>query len=222
MLISISPDKNGDPALAHHAADIAAAKPKAIVYLSTVGVYGNHDGDWIDEETPINPQSDRAIARAKAESAWTAFGVLHDIPVMIFRLPGIYGPGRGPLEKLKSGKSQRIVKPGQVFNRIHVADIVRAAHAGITRPRSGVFNICDNEPAPPQDVIEFAAHLMGLEPPPEVAFEDAELSPMARSFYAENKRVSGQKAQRMLPYRLKYPTYREGIRALVEADQSAD
>ena len=220
LLISVSPDKDGDPVFAHHAGDIAAARPKAVVYLSTVGVYGNHDGDWVDEETPIDPQNPRTLARARAESEWIAFGVLHDIPVMIFRLPGIYGPGRGPLEKLKDGTSKRIVKPGQVFNRIHVADIVRAVHAGIARPRSGIFNICDNEPAPPQDVIEFAAHLMGIEPPPEVDFEDVEMTPMARSFYAENKRVSGQKAQRMLPYGLKYPTYREGIRALVEEDKA--
>ena len=222
LLISISPDRNGDPVLAQHADDIAAARPKGVVYLSTIGVYGNHDGAWVDEETPTKPESDRAIARAKAESEWIAVGAMHDIPVMIFRLPGIYGPGRGPLEKLQNGTSKRIVKPGQVFNRIHVADIVRAVHAGLTRPRSGIFNICDNEPAPPQDVIAFAAHLMGIEPPPEVDFAETEMTPMARSFYSDNKRVSGQKAQRMLPYRLKYPTYREGIRALVEADKATE
>ena len=221
VLVSIGPDAQGDPVLRHHGGDIASARPRVIVYLSTVGVYGNHDGDWVDEETPINPKSARSVARARTESEWIAFGATQDIPVLIYRLSGIYGPGRGPLEKLKAGTAQRIVKPGQVFNRIHVADTVRAVHAGVARPRAGIFNITDNEPAPPQDVVEFAAHLMGVAPPPEVNFDTADLTAMARSFYGENKRVSGAKAQRMLPYRLKYPTYREGIRALVEADETS-
>lgn len=218
VLVSIAPDNDGDPTLAHHGADIVAARPKVVIYLSTVGVYGNHDGAWVDEETAINPTSARSIARAKAESEWIAFGAREGIDVMIYRLSGIYGPGRSPVEKLKTGRSRRIIKPGQVFNRIHVADIVRAVHAGMTRPRSGIFNITDNEPAPPQDVIEFAAHLMGIDAPPAVDFANAEMSPMGRSFYSENKRVASAKAQRMLPWGLKYPTYREGIRALVEQD----
>ncbi|MFN0265302.1 SDR family oxidoreductase [Tepidamorphus sp. 3E244] len=220
VLVSIAPGEDGDPVLAHHRDDIIAANPKCVIYLSTIGVYGNHDGDWVDEETPISPQSQRSIARANAENEWIAFGAMTGIDVMIFRLAGIYGPGRGPVEKIRDGSSRRIVKPGQVFNRIHVADIARAVHAGFARPRTAVFNIVDDEPAPPQDVIEYAAHLMGVEMPPEVDFDEADLSPMARSFYSENKRVSGKKAQRMLPFGLKYETYREGIRALVESEKA--
>ncbi len=221
VLVSIAPGEDGDPALIHHGTDIAATKPKALIYLSTVGVYGNHDGAWVDEETPVAPRSERSIRRAAAEQAWLDFGAEHDLPVMVFRLSGIYGPGRSPFDKLRAGTARRIVKPGQMFNRIHVDDIAGAVFAGLRRPRAGVYNITDKEPAPPQDVVAHAAHLLGVPPPPEVAFEDAELSPMGRSFYGENKRVACAKAQRMLPWRLRYPTFRDGLEALLEAETAS-
>ncbi len=213
VLLSIAPDGTGDPALVHHGDDIASAPDlEWIGYLSTVGVYGNHDGTWVDEDTPPAPTSERSIRRVAAEQAWLDFGAKSGKCVQLFRIAGIYGPGRGPLENVRRGKSRRIIKPGQVFNRIHVEDIANVLEAAIARPRPGaIYNVSDDEPAPPQDVVAFAAEALGMAPPAEVAFEDAELSPMGRSFYGENKRVSNALIKNELGVRLSFPTYREGI-----------
>ncbi|WP_186397709.1 SDR family oxidoreductase [Stappia sp. TSB10GB4] len=215
VLVSIAPGEAGDPVLAHHADDLAAARPEWIGYLSTVGVYGNHDGGWVDEETPCRPVSRRSRQRVEAEEAWLAFAAEHGIPVQIFRLSGIYGPGRNAFVNFEKGTARRLIKPGQVFNRIHVEDIAGALEAAIdTAPTTRIFNVTDDEPAPPQDVIAHAAELLGVAPPLEQDFETAELSPMARSFYGENKRVSNDRVKRELGYAFRYPDYRTALAAL--------
>ncbi|MEE4011239.1 SDR family oxidoreductase [Roseibium sp. FZY0029] len=216
VLVSIAPNDAGDPVLNQYASEIAAAKPQWIGYLSTVGVYGNHDGAWVDEETPLNPVSKRSVQRVEAEQAWLAFAQENDVPVQIFRLSGIYGPGRNAFENFKKGTARRLVKPGQVFNRIHVADIAGALQAAFAKPSTRVFNVTDDEPAPPQDVVAFAAQLLGVEAPPEIPFETADLSPMARSFYGENKRVSNQRVKEELGYSFRYPDYRTALKALLK------
>lgn len=225
LLISASPGEGGDPLLAQHANDLRAAQLKWVGYLSTIGVYGNHDGKWVDEETPPAPTSRRSTARLAAERAWEAFSRETGAPLGVFRLSGIYGPGRGPLEKLRSGQARAVIKPGQVFNRIHVADIANMVEAAMARAgeREGprIYNVTDDEPAPPQDVLDFAADLIGVARPPRVPFEEADMSPMARSFYADNKRTSNARTKQELGVTLAYPTYREGIRALA-ARQAAD
>jgi nucleoside-diphosphate-sugar epimerase len=210
ILVSIPPGESGDPVLASFAAAIAAAPNlRWVGYLSTVGVYGDHAGNWVDETTPTAPGKGRSRLRTAAEQAWLALGA------HVFRLSGIYGPGRNQLVQLASGTARRIVKPGQTFNRIHVADIAAVVAASLARPRpGGIYNVTDNEPAPPQDVVAFAAKLCGLEPPPEIPFEHAELSPMARSFYSENRRVRNALIREELGVTLNYPTYREGLTAL--------
>jgi nucleoside-diphosphate-sugar epimerase len=215
ILVTISQGEGGDPVLAVHGDDIMAARDLAwIGYLSTVGVYGDHGGAWVDEETPPDPRVARTAARIAAEKAWTEFGQRRDVPVGIFRLAGIYGPGRNPFVKLADGTAHRIVKPGQVFNRIHVADIAATLRAAIVRPAARLYNVADDEPAPPQDVTSTAARLMGVTPPPEVPFADADLSPMARSFYEGNRRVSNRRIREELGVTLAYPTYRDGLSAL--------
>lgn len=218
LLVSAPPDMGGDPLLRWHAPDLGRAEDLSwIGYLSTVGVYGDHDGRWVDETTPIHPQSDRSRARAEAEAAWLRLGEASGKTVQVYRLSGIYGPGQNAFLNLKAGEARRIVKPGQVFNRIHVADIAGAVAAAMTRPPGHlILNVTDNEPAPPQDVVAYAAALLGRDPPPEIAVEDAKLSPMARSFYSENKRVSNRRLREVIGYRLRYPTYREGLTALYE------
>jgi nucleoside-diphosphate-sugar epimerase len=218
VLLSIAPDESGDPVLRHFADEIAAAKPKALVYLSTVGVYGDHGGAWVDETSECRPVSKRSRERGAAEEAWRRFADDIGAPLAIVRLAGIYGPGRGPFEKVRRGAARRIVKPGQVFNRIHVDDIAQIVEAAFARRADGLFNGTDDEPAPPEDVLLYAAELLGLPPPPEVPFEKAELSPMARSFYGESKRVRNDKIKRELGVRLDYPTYREGLKAVLEAE----
>ena len=219
VLVSAAPGAEGDAVHHHHAADMASAtKLEWIGYLSTVGVYGDHGGAWVDEETKLNPKSERSRLRIAAEQAWLRFGEEAGKAVQLFRLAGIYGPGRGPLENVRQGKGRRIIKPGQVFNRIHVEDIANVLEASIGKPRAGaIYNVTDDEPAPPQDVVTFAAEVLGVAPPPEVAFEDADLSPMGRSFYNENKRVSNALIKQELGVKLSYPTYREGVRALAGA-----
>lgn len=219
VLVSIAPGAEGDAVLAHHAQDLAAAPAlQWIGYLSTVGVYGDHSGAWIDEETRLNPKSERSRMRVVAEKAWIEFGEKTGKDVQLFRLAGIYGPGRGPLENVRQGKGRRIVKKAQVFNRIHVEDIANVLEASIAAPRAGaIYNVSDDEPAPPQDVVTYAAGLLGVELPREVAFEDADLSPMGRSFYSENKRVSNARIREELGVKLAYPTYREGMRSQAEA-----
>jgi nucleoside-diphosphate-sugar epimerase len=220
LIVSAPPDAHGDPLLRHHAGDLLhAPKLSWIGYLSTIGVYGDHLGGWVDETTPPSPISQRSRWRLDAEKAWAAFAAQRGVTLQIFRLAGIYGPGRNQLERLLAGQERRIEKPGQVFNRIHVADIAAAVEAGIHAgaEAQGVFNVTDDEPASPQDVIAYAAELLGLEPPPLVPWDKAELSPMARSFYAENKRVRNERIKRELGVTLAYPTYREGLRALAAA-----
>jgi nucleoside-diphosphate-sugar epimerase len=220
LLTSVAPDEGGDPVLAAHGAQIAAAGHlKWVGYLSTTGVYGHHGGDWVDESAPLNPATSRGAARVLAEAEWTS--LCHDagLPLHIFRLAGIYGPGRGPFEKVRNGTARRIIKPGQVFSRIHVDDIAQVLAASIARPNPGaIYNVCDNDPAPPEDVIAYAAELLGLPLPPAQAFDDAEMTPMARSFYAESKRVSNRRILQELGVTLTYPTYRSGLAALLAAE----
>lgn len=214
-VIAIPPGENGDPVLAHHAEDLVAAKNLSwISYLSTVGVYGNSGGAWIDECTTPRPQPGRSTRRLEAEEAWRNLAERRDIALAISRIAGIYGPGRNALQALADGKARRVIKQGQVFNRIHVDDIAQTLEAELARRADGVFNLADDEPSPPQDVVAFAANLMGVEPPPEVPFEEADLSPMAKSFYGENKRVSNRRLREELGVALCYPTYRDGLTAL--------
>jgi len=215
LLVSIAPGAE-DPVLARFSGAIRAAKSlRAIVYLSTIGVYGDHGGAWVDETSAAAPRSERGRARLAAERQWRALGAATGVSVHILRLAGIYGPGRNLLIKLRQGEARRIAKPGQTFNRIHVEDIAQAIGLVLAAPGpGGLWNVADEEPAPPQDVIAFAARLLGIAPPPEEAFEAADMTPMARSFYADNKRVSIAKLKRELGFAPKYPTYREGLRAL--------
>ena len=200
----------------------AAGSLRAVVYLSTIGVYGDHGGAWVDETSAAAPRSERGRARLAAEAQWRALGEAAGVPVHILRLAGIYGPGRNLLLKLREGGARRIAKPGQIFNRAHVEDIAQAIGLALAAPGpGGVWNVTDEEPAPPQDVIAFAAQLLGLEPPPEEAFDTADMTPIARSFYADNKRVSIAKLKRELGFKPKYPTYREGLRALAAAGEGA-
>ncbi len=221
LLISVPPGTGGDPVLAAYTRQIAAAPNlRWIGYLSTIGVYGDHGGAWVDEQTPATPTNARSIERAAAEQAWLAFGAANNIAVQIFRLAGIYGPGQSQLVQLARGTARRIVKPGQVFNRIHVEDIARAVDASLDRPRPGaIYNVTDNEPAPPQDVVTFAASLCGVAPPREISLDDAGLTAMGRSFYAESKRVRNDLLRNELGVTLAYPTYREGLTALRAAGE---
>jgi len=216
LLISAPPGDSGDPVLACLADAIARGRARSIVYLSTIGVYGDRGGDWVDEESVPRPGSARSAARCTAEDAWRRFGADNAKRVAILRLAGIYGPGRNALVTLAQGTARRIVKPGQVFNRIHVTDIAQAIDACFAQGADGVFNLTDDEPAPPQDMIAFAAELLGMTPPPEIPFEAARatMSAMAQTFYAENRRVRNSKLKNALGVRLAYPTYREGLRAL--------
>ncbi len=220
VLLSAAPTEAGDPALPLLAPALAAAagQIKWLGYLSTTGVYGDHDGAWIDEDTPPGPVSERGQRRVAAEAAWAELAATHDLPIHYFRLAGIYGPGRNQLATLKAGTARRIDKPGQVFSRIHVDDIAQILRASMARPMGGrAYSVCDDEPAPPQDVVAFAATLLGVEPPPLTDFETAELSPMAKSFYGENKRIKNQRIKQELGVDLRYPSYREGLTALFEA-----
>ncbi|AXX96859.1 SDR family oxidoreductase [Profundibacter amoris] len=221
LLISTAPDESGDPVLNALRDDIAAAPNLQWVgYLSTIGVYGNHDGAWVDEDTPLIPATKRGQLRVKAEAAWQALAAKTGLPLHIFRLAGIYGPGRGPFAKVRRGTARRIVKKNQLFSRIHVEDIAQVLLASINRPDPGrIYNVCDDNPAPPQDVIAHAAELLGLPVPPEEDFETAEMTPMARSFYAESKSVRNDRIKAELGITLRYPTYREGLRALLEAER---
>jgi len=215
ILASIPPGESGDPVLAHHRADIIAAPALAwIGYLSTVGVYGRYGGAWVSERTTPHPASGRSSLRLAAERDWQATAVERGVPAAIFRLAGIYGPGRNALVNLAEGKAHRVVKPGQVFNRIHVDDIASAVMAALGARAAGIFNLADDEPGPAEDVVAYAAELMGVPPPPAIPFEEAELSPLARSFYDGNKRVQNRRIKEVLGVSLRYPTYREGLNAL--------
>ncbi len=218
MLISAGADDAGDPTLNTIGTDIEThAKALTWVgYLSTTGVYGDHDGAWVDETTPLTPSTHRGDIRVAAEAAWQS---IPDLPLHIFRLAGIYGPGRGPFAKVRAGTARRIIKKDQVFSRIHVDDIAQVLAASINAPNPGaIYNVCDNDPAPPQDVIAYAAELLGLPLPEQVDFETANLSPMARSFYAENKKVSNTRIKEELGVDLLYPGYKSGLTALLRSE----
>lgn len=218
ILASIAPDAAGDPVLAAHADLFAAARPLWAGYLSTTGVYGDHAGGWVDEDTPLTPGTQRGRQRVAAEAQWQALG----LPLHIFRLAGIYGPGRGPFRKVLDGTAQRIIKEGQFFSRIHVDDIAGVLQASINRPDPvAIYNVCDDDPCPPADVLAHAAELLGLPLPPGVPIEEAEMTPMARSFYAESKRVRNDRMKTDLGVTLQYPTYREGLAALLAATKSS-
>jgi nucleoside-diphosphate-sugar epimerase len=228
LLISIAPDRDIDPVLEHLRRAIEAApRLKSIVYLSTIAVYGNHDGRWIDETTPLTPVLSRAANRIDAERAWQALGRADNVPVAVIRISGIYGPGANALETVKAGRARRIIKSGQVFNRIHVADLAqiidKAVDMALARHAGGIFNAADDEPTAPGDPILFAAHLLGVAPPAEIAFEEAKktMSALAVSFYGESKRVRNDRIKSVLGVSLRYPTYREGLRALA-AETSGD
>jgi nucleoside-diphosphate-sugar epimerase len=218
-LVSIPPDKLGDPLLDMHADQIAAIKElEWLGYLSTTGVYGTRDGGWVDETSELRPTGTRGTARVAAEAAWLRLWREHGVPVHIFRLAGIYGPGRSAFDALRAGTAKRIDAGAQVFSRIHVDDIATVLLASIAKPRPGaIYNVCDDEPAAQEAVIAYAARLLGLEPPPLVPLAEAALSPLARSFYADNKRVSNALIKRELGGALGYPSYREGLAAILAA-----
>ena len=217
VLNSVPPGEAGDPVLRFYGEELARMQGlQWFGLLSTVGVYGEHHGDWVDEETDPAPLAQRSKWRWQAEQDWQRQGREMGLKPHIFRLPGIYGPGRNQLETARRGKARRLVKKGQVFNRIHVDDIAQILYASMQNPQAGhLFNISDDEPAPPQDVVTHACELLNIAPPPEILFEEADLSPMARSFYGECKRVRNDRIKERLGIRLKYPTYREGLRALL-------
>jgi hypothetical protein len=221
LLVSVPPDGSGDPVLARFAKPIAAAPRLSwIGYLSTIGVYGDHGGGWVDETTPANPRSARSRERLAAENAWLELGARSGKAAHIFRIAGIYGPGRNALRQLAEGAARRIVKAGQIFNRIHVDDITAVLMASIERPRGGaIYNLADDEPAPAPDVVAYAAGLAGVPPPPEIPFEQANLGSLAASFYGESKRVRNRLIKDELGVQLRYPTYRDGLRALREAGE---
>lgn len=219
ILISAGPDAEGDPALRDFADALAAAPARWLGYLSTTGVYGDHQGGWVDETTPLTPATRRGQQRVAAEAAWQMLATTHGLPLHIFRLAGIYGPGRGPFQKLREGTARRIVKPGQVFSRIHAEDIAQTLAASIARPNPGaIYNLCDDDPAPPEAVIAHAAALLGVPVPPAEDYATAEMTPMARSFYAESKRVANDRIKRELGVQLRHPDYRSGLKALLAAE----
>ena len=217
LLHSIPPGQSGDPVLAQYREAISAlGSLEWIGYLSTVGVYGDQQGRWVDEATRPAPNSERTEARVEAEKAWLEFGKETGCKVQVFRLAGIYGPGRSAFDKLLAGMARRVKKDGQVFSRIHVEDIASVLEASIARPQGGaIYNVADDEPAAPDAVVAYAAELLGVAPPPEVAFADADLSPMARSFYEGSRRIGNARIKSELGVALAYPTYREGLASLL-------
>lgn len=219
LIVSIPPDEHGDAVLRLHRDDLDRAENlEWIGYFSTVGVYGDFGGAWIDEDAPTRPLNHRSQLRVEAEQAWRDYVASRGVPLFIERLAGIYGPGRSAFDKLREGTARRIVKPGQVFNRIHVADIGRITALAAEAKLAGTFNLADNEPAPPQDLVTYAAEKLGMAPPPEVPFETAQMTEMARSFYSDNKRVSNARVLAALDAKLQFPTYREGLDAILRAE----
>ncbi len=217
LLISAAPSEDGDPVLNELRDEIAKRRDQFawVGYLSTTGVYGDHNGDWVDESAELTPATKRGQLRVMAETDWRSM----DLPLHIFRLAGIYGPGRGPFSKVRSGSARRIIKKGQVFSRTHVEDIAQVLLASINRPNPGAaYNVCDDDPAPPEDVIAYAAELLDMPIPPAEDFETAEMTPMARSFYAESKKVRNDRIKDELGVVLKYPDYRAGLDDLLKRE----
>jgi nucleoside-diphosphate-sugar epimerase len=218
IVTSVPPDADGDPVLRKFSSELAsrAKDLQWVAYLSTTGVYGDHGGAWVDETTPLTPNTDRGHKRLAAENAWLKLHKTHGLPVHLFRLAGIYGPGRNALESVREGTAKRVIREGQIFSRIHVEDIAGILEASINRPNPGqAYNVADDDPCPPQDVITYACELLGVTPPPEIPFGQANLSPMARSFFMDSKRVSNERVKRELSYAFLYPDYRVGLRSLL-------
>ena len=224
IVVSIPPRDGARVTDERFAAAIAAARGlRRILYYSTIGVYGDHGGGWVDETSATLTRTVRGVARLEDEARWTAAARARGVEADVLRLAGIYGPGRNALVNLRQGQARRIVKPGQVFNRAHVDDIAELTRLALTRGLDGqIWNVADEEPAPPQDVVAYAAALLGLEPPPEERFEEARLPAMTAEFYADNKRISIAKAKALLGFAPAYPTYREGLAALAEAGEGRD
>ena len=219
LLTSVAPGAEGDPVLADAGEKIgrAASGLKWAGYLSTTGVYGDRDGGWVDEDSALTPSTKRGKARVTAEAAWND---IPDLPLHIFRLAGIYGPGRGPFAKVQKPGAQRIIKKNQIFSRCHVEDIATVLEASIATPNPGrIYNICDDDPAPPEDVLEYAAKILGVPVPPAVPFEEAEMSPMARSFYSDSKRVRNDRIKSELGVKLRYPTYKQALDAMLRSER---
>ncbi len=219
ILVSIPPETEGDPVLLRHGEDIAGLRALSwLGYLSTTAVYGDCGGGWVDESAPRRPASERGRRRAAAEDGWRALWREKGVPVHIFRLAAIYGPGRSPFEALRSGTAKRILKPGQVFSRIHVEDLAAVLSASMARPRPGaIYNVADDEPAPAEAVVAYAARLLGMPAPPLVPLDEAALSPLARSFYDENRRVRNDRIKEELHIRLSHPDYRTGLKAILRS-----
>ncbi|HLZ73492.1 SDR family oxidoreductase [Phenylobacterium sp.] len=224
VLVTAAPDEQGCPGLRAlvPAMARAGAFPDWIGYLSTTGVYGDRHGGWVTEQSRLAAQSTESARRVGAERDWLEVARGMGLTVTVFRLPGIYGPGRSAFDRLRAGEAQRIAAPGQVFSRIHVDDLAAGLEASIAKPRAGgIYNLCDDQPCPNSEVIAYAAQLLGLAPPPEVALADAKLSPAGLRFYAESKRVSNARAKAELGWRLAYPSYREGLAAIHAAERAA-
>ena len=223
LLVSVPPGPDGDPVLTFHAPEIAALADRGLGwlgYLSTTAVYGDRGGGWVDEPSALAPSGERGRRRVAAESGWLELWRRHRVPVHVFRLAGIYGPGRNALDQVRAGTAKRVHKPGQVFSRVHVADIVATLRASIARPNPGsAYNVCDDLAAPPDEVVRFACELLGVRPPPLVPFAEAELSPIARSFYEDNKRVKNDRIKSELGVTPRYPDYKAGLRALLAAGE---
>jgi nucleoside-diphosphate-sugar epimerase len=223
LLLSVPPDSEGDPVYRQHANDIARLKTLEWAgYLSATSVYGDRNGGWVDEGSETRPSSIRGSRRARAESQWQELRTRVGIPLHIFRLAGIYGPGRSALDSVRAGIARRVDKPGQAFSRAHIGDIVRVLLASMDAPDPGnIYNVCDDHPAPSHEVIASACELLNIDPPPLVPFEEANLPPMARSFYRDNKRVRNNKIKDRLGVVLQYPDYETGLKACLEAEQAS-
>ncbi len=222
ILVSVPPDAAGDPVLDRHGGDIAAHAGLAwLGYLSTTGVYGDRNGGWVDERSALRPSGERGRRRVAAEAGWLDLWRRRGTPVHIFRLAAIYGPGRSPFAALRAGAARRVDKPGQVFSRIHVEDLASVLAASMAQPRPGaVYNVCDDEPAPPEAVVAHAAALLGMPPPPLMPIAEAGLSATALSFYDDNKRVANHLIKSDLGVALRYPDYCIGLAAILAAEAS--
>jgi len=224
ILISTPPSDEGDPTFMAHAHDFLSLENlEWIGYLSTTGSYGDRNGGWVDEQSYARPSTKRGSRRLKAEEQWLSLYESDQLPVHIFRLAGIYGPGRSALDSVRSGVARRIDKPGHAFSRTHVEDIVQVLTASINNPNPGeVYNVCDDMPAPSHEVIDYACRLLGMESPPLIPYDKVDLAPITRSFYTDNKRVRNDKIKNDLGVSLKYPTYKEGLQGCLEAEGHAE